>query len=108
LFQNPYSEALLAIGDSFPHATPLAASAPLATPLLGNGGAGGLYSGNPGSPNIFQAQQIGLNAVNWAGIPIDPQPGPSGVNIHLLNVRISNVVHRRAKLPPASSSSLGS
>lgn len=102
-----FSEALLMIDE--PHSTtnpavPLrlcgdtntneVATNPGVCTLYGTGNGLGVYSGsNPdpspstrNRPNVFQARQVLANAVEWAGVPVDP-PGTQTTRI----IRMTNI-----------------
>jgi hypothetical protein len=107
LASNNFSEALLMIDE--PHSTtnpttPLRlcgdtntnenANNPGVCQMYGTGNGLGVYSGanpNPSPstanrPNVFQARQVLANAVEWAGVPVDP-PGTQTTRI----VRMTNI-----------------
>ena len=83
------SEALLLIDDPAPQIQLPCSKLPCSISGTGGGVAGepaSPYNGSPGRYNIFQATQIGANAVEWAGVPLDA-PGPGRVR----TLRITNV-----------------
>jgi hypothetical protein len=107
LASNGFSEALLMIDE--PHSTtnpntPLrlcgdartneVPTNPGVCTLFGTGNGLGVYSGaNPSPdvsvnnrPNVFQARQVAANAVEWAGVPVDP-PGTLTTRI----IRMTNI-----------------
>jgi hypothetical protein len=107
LASGNFSEALLMIDE--PHSTtnpntPLrlcgdtntnqVPSNPGVCTMFGTGNGLGVYSGaNPlpdvstsNRPNVFQARQVAANAVEWAGVPVDP-PGTLTTRI----IRMTNV-----------------
>jgi hypothetical protein len=104
-----FSEALLMIDE--PHSTnnpntPLRLCGDVRTnevptnpgvcTMFGTGNGSGVYSGaNPSPdvsvnnrPNVFQGRQVAPNAIEWAGVPVDP-PGtlPGGRIIRMTNIR---------------------
>jgi len=80
-----YTDALLLIDEPKPNIQS-ATAPPVSTPVLGTGNGVGTYSGGILRPNVYQARQAGLNAVEWDGVPIDP-PGTTGERI----IRVTNV-----------------
>jgi uncharacterized protein (TIGR03437 family) len=83
------SEALLLIDDPAPQIQLVCSKLPCSISGTGGGVAADStspYNGTVGHYNVFQATQIGSNAIEWAGVPLDA-PGPARVR----TLRITNV-----------------
>jgi uncharacterized protein (TIGR03437 family) len=83
------SEALLLIDDPAPQNQLACTKLPCSISGTGGGVAADAtspYNGAPGHYNVFQATQIAVNAIEWAGVPLDA-PGPGRVR----TLRITNV-----------------
>lgn len=94
-----FSEALLMIDE--PHSTtnptipllicgaataPEVVNSPGVCAMTGTGNGLAVYNGSANRPNVFQGRQVLANAVEWAGVPVDP-PGTQTTRI----IRMTNI-----------------
>src|SRR3981081_917894 len=56
--------------------------------MMGTDTGVGTYSGSPGRPNVFQAQQTQPNSVTWLNIPFD-DPGNGTRILRFTNLRVN-------------------
>lgn len=91
--EHVWTESLLLIGEPLP-ASQLVCGAPAAPQtapgicaITGNNG-NGVYSGEPGRPNVFQAKRAGPNALVFFSVPLDP-PGSSTLYLRIVNTRVN-------------------
>ena len=79
------SEALLLIDEPQPENQRVCTDACV---ILGTGTGIGTYDGSAGRPNVFQGQLLGLNMIQFAGIPFDPPAFGQTRTLRFTNLRV--------------------
>lgn len=94
-------EAVLLIDEPLPGTQYLATGAPPFTgTVLAQGG--GAYVPDASHPNMFFGNQVGVNAITWFNVPVDPPGTTRNRVVKLTNVRVNATGAAGSSLIPGS------